>query len=196
MPRNISSALITALSARTLNIVVFVQIGFKSETVYVWSGIGNVTWNGQTWTGLGALLGFSSLTDYSDVTAKGITLTFSGIDPTLLPETLTDFQLAQPVTIYFALWSVAGSPPTVIDTPFVAWSGLTDQPTITIPGTEATISINCEDRLIETDVPADRRYTQEDTQLDNPGDLGCSFVDSIQEITLYWGSTPLSTNNV
>ena len=39
-------------------------------------------------------------------------------------------------------------------------------------------------------VSIERRYTDQDQQLDAPGDLAMSFVNSIQDQPVYWGQTP------
>jgi len=48
---------------------------------------------------------------------------------------------------------------------------------------------------VEMNVAVDRRYTNEDQQLDYPGDRGMEFVSSIQDVTIYWGRTPSNINN-
>ena len=192
MPRPMSSGMIDALSTGIIYPVIFVQMAFITETVYIWSGLGATDWNGHTWQGLGSLLGFSTPEDSSTVEAKGITITLSGIDATLMPEALTDFQLGLPVTVYFGALN-AGS---LFGTPVVAWAGRMDQPSFEISGNEVTLSINCENRLIDMNIAVDRRYTNEDQQLDFPGDLGCQFVDGLQEKTLFWGGYPASQNNI
>jgi len=192
MPRTTNSTLLTALAATDLQPALFVQMGFASETVYVWSGVGNVTWNGQTWAGLGSLLGLTPAEDAATVEARGLTITISGLDSALLSECLTDFQLGLPVTLYLGLYS-GGS---LISTPITSWSGRMDMPTVNVAGDSASIEINCESRLIDMNIAVDRRYTHEDQQMDNPGDLGLSFVNGIQEMTLFWGRFPASSNNL
>jgi hypothetical protein len=71
-----------------------------------------------------------------------------------------------------------------------------DKPTIDVSGTSATITINCENRLVEMNVSAERRYTHEDQQVDYPGDLGFQFVNSIQDAQIYFGRYPSSKNNL
>jgi len=61
-------------------------------------------WDSQTWLGVGGIIGFSTPEDSSSVEAKGITITLSGLDATLLPEALTDVKLGLPVTIYLGLY--------------------------------------------------------------------------------------------
>ena len=58
------------------------------------------------------------------------------------------------------------------------------------------ISINCENRLLDMNTPVDRRYTQDDQQIDHPGDMGFQFVNGITEINIYWGKSPTTSNNL
>ena len=193
MPRNLSSSMLAALSAPVINPALFCEITFANGPVYIWSGIGPVSWNSQTWIGVGSFLNISSPEDSSSVEAKGITITLSGIDPTLLPNALTELQLGLPVLVYLAVYD---SSHTLINTPVIAWAGRTDQPTIDVSANEVSIALNCENRLMDMNVSVDRRYTNEDAQLDNPGDLGFMFVDGLQETTLFWGGYPNASQNV
>ena len=161
--------------------------------MHLWTGSGNTTWNGHTWIGLGSLLEISASEDGVTLSPRGITITLSGLDTALLADALGDFGLGLPVTVYFALYD---SDNALIDTPFITWAGKMDQPTLDISGTGCLLSIACEDRLLDMNIAASRRYTNEDLQRDNPGDLGCSFVDSIQQMTLSWGQFPISGNNI
>jgi len=151
-----------------------------------------IDWNGHTWTGLGALLGISPMEDGATVEARGITITLSGLVPSLLADCLGEFELGLPVTVYLGLYSDGD----LIDAPITTWSGRMDQSTIEVSGEDASISINCENRLLDMNVAVDRRYTNEDQQIDHPGDLGFSFVNAIQELTIFWGHQAHSTNNI
>lgn len=194
MPRNLTTAMKTALQASIQYPALFVQATFVSETIYMWTGSGSVTWNSQTWTGLGSVLGVSTPEDSATVEAKGITLSVSGIDPTLLPEAMTDFGLGLPVFVYLGLYTGLGG--TLIDGPVIAWAGRMDKPTFNFSGTEAMLEINCENRLLDMNIGVDRRYTNQDCQMEFPGDLGFQFVDGLQQKNLFWGEFPASTNNL
>lgn len=191
MPRNISPEMIAALSASVLRPALFVEAHFGEATVYMWSGIGSVDWNGQSWLGTGSLLSITTPEEGVTVEARGITITLSGFDATLLPETMSDFQLGLPVIVYLGAYDESDN---LIADPAISWKGRMDQPTIDVDRDIATISINCESRLIDLNIVVDRRYTNEDQQRDWPGDLGMSFVNSIQQMTLYWAKFPNGNN--
>jgi hypothetical protein len=194
MPRNMTVAYLAAIVSRDLKPALFIEANFTSGPVYIWSGFGPITWNGQVWTGLGSLVGVSTIEEASAVSAKGITLSLSGIDVTLLTGILDEFQLGLPAVVSLGLFDATGV--TLIASPVTSFAGRMDQPTLDVSGTKATISVNCESRLVDMNTSVERRYTDEDQQLDYPGDLGMSFVNGIQETQIYWGRTPSSKNNI
>jgi hypothetical protein len=184
----------TAIAADLLLPAFFLVATFTTGPVYLWTGNYPIVWNSHTWLGVGTLGGISVIEEGSDVQAKGITLTLSGFDATLLPDVLTEFQLGAPVTVYVGFFNPISL--ALITSPIIAWAGRMDQPTIDVDGKSAAIGINCESRLIDLNTPVDRRYTQDDQQLVAPGDLGFSFQAGIQEVTIYWGESPNSKNNI
>lgn len=192
MPRLMSSAMLAAIAAGELFPALFVEANFATGPVYIWSGMGPIDWNGHTWLGVGTLGSVSAVSEGTTVEARGITLTLSGIDPALLTDVLGEFVPGLPVIVFLGLFN-AGA---LIASPLVSFSGRMDQPSVDIDGISSAISINCENRLIEMNVAVDRRYTADDQQRDFPGDLGFNFVNAIQEMTLYWGTSPTSSNNV
>jgi hypothetical protein len=193
MPRAMTAGYLAAIQSAALRPALFVEANFTSGPIYVWSGVGPIAWGEKTWTGLGSLGNVSMIEEGATVEAKGITLTLSGIDPTMLTGILDEFQVGLPAIVSLGLFDASGAP---IADPLGCFVGQMDQPTLDVTGTSATISINCESRLIEMNVAVDRRYTNEDQQRDYPGDRGFEFVNSIQEAQIYWGRTPSSVNNL
>lgn len=171
---------------------IFVQINFTTGPVYVWSGVGSKTWGGATYQGVGQFGVVSNVEEGATVQARGIVLTLSGIDATLLGDTLSNYRQGLPALVYLGFFDASGN---LIPNPIRSWSGRTDQPTITMDGDTATIAIACENRLVEMNTNSSfRRYTNEDQQIDYPGDLAFASVNAIQQQTLYWGRTPGNQN--
>jgi hypothetical protein len=193
MPRNITSNYLLALQEGYLYPAIFVAINFASGPVYVWSGYQPQILNGTVYTGAGSLLQVSTIEDGSTVQARGVSVTLSGIDPTLLPATLSEFQVGLPATIYLGLFGGEGL--ALVGNTVVAWAGRTDQPTITVDEQTASITINLESVLLDMNVPVPYRYTNQDQQLFYSGDLGFSWVNAIQQIPIYWNQTANSDGN-
>ena len=72
----------------------------------------------------------------------------------------------------------------------------TDEPEIQVSGTTESISIACENRLIEMNTSATQfRYIQECQAIFYPNDLAFSAVNSIaNQSQLYWGRIPNNQN--
>lgn len=196
MPRSLTSAMLTAIQSQSVYPGIFVQLTFSNSTSYLWSGVGNITWNSITWTGAGQILSIEPTEEGTTVEARGTAIRLSGLNPTLLSDALNYIQLGLPVLIYLGLFSgYPFSSANLIANPILIWSGRVDQTTLDLDGETCTLTINCESRLLDLNVPSDYRYTQQDLQAQYPGDLGLSFVESIQERQILWG-TPLNGYNI
>jgi hypothetical protein len=190
MPRTMSSAMLAAIQSGNLQPALFVTASFLTGPIYVWTGYGSIAWGGHTWLGVGTLGTISVIEEGSTVEAKGVALGLSGIDPTLLADVLTEFQIGAPVAIYLGLFSGAA----LIADPIVAWAGRMDQATIDVSGQAAVISLGCENRLLDMNVSSLKRLTNDQQQFDYPGDRGCEFVSSLAMARIFWGTTPTGTN--
>jgi hypothetical protein len=192
MPRPLSTAMLAWLNGSVLPVALFFEGTFVTGTVYMWTGYGSITWNGNTWLGIGTMGGVTTIDEGSTVEAKGIAVTLSGFDATTLANVLGEFQLGLPMTVYL----VGFNDGAIIDNPLIAFSGRMDKPDISVDGTQGKIQIACESRLLDMNVAVDRRYTADDQQRDWPGDLGFNSVNSIQEMTIYFGTAPTTSANV
>lgn len=170
-----------------------VLVTFVTGPVYVWSGKGNITWNGHTWVGVGNLGTISTSEEGTSVQAKGITLSLSGIDSGLIADVAQEFAVKLPAQVFMGLLDDSLN---LIADPLNVWTGYTDKPKMGIGGETSTISITCENKLISMNVACDRRYTQDDAQIDHPGDTGFNFVSSITELAIYWGRVPSVNTNL
>lgn len=193
MPRNISPAFLAALTGSSLYPVIMCMITLASGPVYLTSSYSPITWNGVTWTGVGTMLEISTIEDGANVQARGVSVSLSGINPVLLPQVLNDFQVGLPAIIYFAAANGEGN--SLVDAPIVAWSGLTDQPTISVDQSTATIALALESLLISMNTPVPYRYTHVDQTRFYPGDMGMLWVNSIQSIPIFWGTNTTSDGN-
>ena len=192
MPRNCTTTVLNALLEPLIRPALFVQATFANETIYAWSGRGNIDWNGQTWIGTGSLLNISTIEESSTVEAKGISISLSGIDNTLLQECLAQFQVSLPVYVYFALFDASNN---LLPSPVLSFSGRTDQPTIDMDVQTSTITIACESVLMDMNVPVPYRYDAPTQLIFAPDDLAFSYVNSIQNIPIYWNTMVNSNGN-
>jgi hypothetical protein len=185
MPRTVTPAFAAAVAAGTVRPAILVEALFDSGAVRLWSGLGDVVYASNTYTGAGNLLVIDALQERGDVQALGTTITLTGI-----PSVLVSLALAEPyqgriVRIYQALLDANLA---VIADPDERFTGRADVMAISDDAETATISMTVESRLIDLQRPRERRYTHEDQQTEYPGDLGLNFVAAIQDRPIKWGS--------
>lgn len=185
MPRNITSNYLLALQEPYLDPCILVEIYFASGPVRVCTANQDRILNGNVYKAAGALLEISTVEDGSTVLARGAAVTLSGIDLTVLPAALNQFQVGLKATIYLGLFGGVGE--SLVNDSVIAFQGCTDQPTISVDQNTATIQISLESALLDLNTPVPYRYTNQDQQLFFPGDLGMVWVNSIQSIPIYWG---------
>jgi hypothetical protein len=110
MPRALTSAMIAALAAPVLRPALLASLQFADSTQYVWSGIGPMVWNGNTFKGVGSLGLISTISEDSTVEAKGVAFELSGIPSDLIAEVLWETRLLYTAQAWFALWDAKRQP--------------------------------------------------------------------------------------
>ena len=184
MSRDITAAVTEALEGSDLRPAIFFEGEFPSGAVRIWTGVGEISWDGKLWTGVGTLLGFGALEETSDVVASGATLSLSGVPLDLVSLAITEARQGLPGRIWLELMTETRE---VIADPVQAFYGRLDVPELQDDGQSCTISLSYESRLIDLGTPRSWRYTHESQQVLYPGDLGFSHVTSIQDQEITWG---------
>ena len=152
------------------------------EPIYLWTGIGQIEIDGITYTGSGNLLAISDISETSDISAQGVTLSLSGIPSSLLALALSVPYTGRLCKIKFGLMAS----PIVTTTLFI---GYMDQMNIVDGADTANITLMVESKLIDLDRPRTQRYTSENQKARFAGDLAFDFVSDLQDKPLSWGRT-------
>jgi hypothetical protein len=189
MGRGLTTDTVNALSAQRVLPAVFLYASFLDGEVRVWNGIGNISWLGHTWLGLGQAGGeclgsISAMSEDSSVTAQGVTISLCGVDPTMLGHALTAVQQGLPCRIWVNLFN---DDLEMIGT-VLTYGGLIDQPTIQEGANGCTIAISVESRLSDLQRAQTRRWTDQEQRQRHPADTGFSFVNTLQLWAAAWGA--------
>jgi hypothetical protein len=137
----------------------------------------------KPYQGIGSLGSIGDISEGTEVKAEGATITLSGIDPALLNDCLNDIKLGAPVTLWLGLFSDGA----VIAT-YPLYVGTVDRPTIPIGPDMISITLALENRMANLQRPSNRRYTASDQMYYFPTDSGFSWVETLNDIALVWGS--------
>lgn len=165
-------------------VAIFAEAAFASGTSRVWSGIGPKSWAGQSWTGVGTLLGVGAVTETAEVEAQGTTLTLSGVPASMVSAALGQARQGAPAAIWLAFLDAGGN---VIPEPYNLFRGRIDRMPIAEGPDTATVTVVLENRLIDLERARTRRYTPEDQKIDYPDDRFFDYVAGLQDATITWG---------
>jgi hypothetical protein len=171
-------------TAQVVRPIILVKAEFDSADVLMWSGTGDLDWDGQTWIGTGQLLRVDAVEESVEMKAVGTTVTLSGIPSDLLSLALQEDYPGRPLTVYLGAFNDSDE---VIASPVILFKGRMDVMTISEGGDTSSIEVTVENRLIDFERPRERRYTSEDQKIDFPNDKGFEFVSTIQDKEIVWG---------
>jgi hypothetical protein len=187
MARTIISTILNKFGDAEIYPFYAVDLLFDTTPVYIWTGHGDITLNGiQTYTGLGNILTISEVQESQDISAKGLTLTLSGIPSDLLSYALNTPYQGRLCNVYLGFMESWESPSSSRNTMLI-FTGYMDQMTIDEGPETSTIKTTVESRLIDLERPRTRRYTAENQKQRFSGDQAFDFVESLQNLRLQWG---------
>lgn len=186
MARELTAEMIAAITAGTVRPVMIAKIGTAGADVLVWTGIGNLVFDGDTYLGIGKFGGVSATEESTDLQAAGMNFSLSGVPSEYISIALQSIRHGKQALLWLGLLDMTTN--ALIDRPIQMFSGLTDVASIDEGVLNSTIQISAENRLIDLERPRIRRYTLEDQQIDDTTDLGFEYVQSLQDAKLYWGA--------
>lgn len=183
--RDLTAAVKTAIEETVIYPIVLAQLAFPSDTVRIWTGQGQISWNAQTWDGTGDVVSFSTFPETTDGSAQGVQIDLSGINSATISDITEDEFQGSSVDVWVGFTDSNGN---VIADPFKLFGGQMDTGEINDNGETATITINAESRLINQLKRRQWRYTHEDQKkLYAPTvDKGLEFVSKIQDKEIVW----------
>jgi hypothetical protein len=184
---NLSAAVKTNLQnfsqADHVNGFLAVEAKFDSGNIRVWTGLGDLTVGGNTYTGVGDLITIGEIEDTNEITSNGLSITLSGMNKEVLDIALTENFQNRIVNVFMGFLSgkneSAGE--------FQIYSGRITDMSISDGPRLNNISIELENRLIDFERPSNLRYTKESQQDLFAGDKGLDFVTDLQEADITWG---------
>lgn len=182
MSRDLASVITSNIGNTVINPFFTVDMEFDSGTLHIWTGQGTTTIDSNVYAGVGSMINISQIGETSEIAAKGMSLSMSGLPDDILSAALTEPYHGRICTLYMGMME----DPTVHSEIF---SGYMNQMTIDEDESVSTITLAVESRLIELERPRVRRYTGSYHKTVYPGDLGFDFVESMIGKETLWGKT-------
>ena len=180
----IDSNITNRLGADQQLIFFAVKAQFDTETIRLWTGIDDITVDGETYLGAGTLLGIGEIEDTMEVKSANCTFTLSGMDETVLSLALSEDIQNRKITLLMGYLSGGSN---VSAGEITLFSGRMTNLTVNDDPNGMTVAINAENRLVDLNRPCNLRYTQQSQQIVSDGDTGFKYVMAIQDKQINWG---------
>lgn len=188
MTRALPAAVDTAVQQEEIRIAFLLEMELDSGNVNMWSGCGDLAWDGKTWSGLGDLGSISGVSEAADLSDARIKATLSPVDGGDMLDLVTELTDQDPVGRGFTLYLAFFKTDTTIDDVLTLTAGFIDTVTFS-DGAIASISI-----FLASEATLLRReqfYRLDDAMQQNlfSGDKGLEFVTDLND-EINWGSAP------
>tara|TARA_R110000823_G_scaffold93197_1_gene204155 strand:- start:50 stop:652 length:603 start_codon:yes stop_codon:yes gene_type:complete len=193
MSRVLSNAMKEMAAAKVVRPIFLVHMVFDSSELNIWSGVGDLSFDSVTYTGLGDLLSISEIKETSDISATGINVSLSGVKTSLIAIAKDQDYQGRELTVRLGAFNESGS---LIADPVIIFSGFMDTMTIAEAGAYSSITIAVENKLVAFERAKVRRYTAEDQKIEHPADKGFEFVTSIVQKEIFWGRPSPSSGDL
>lgn len=180
MSRSLSAAMITHFTSQSTAPLFLIDLDFSSGHVRAWTGYGDLTFDSNTYTGVGQLLNISPIQEAQGVVTSSVSLSYTP-QAALLSAALGEDHRGRPGVIYFGAWANDA----LVADPVVYFRGFMEPMTIHDAGTTGRIDLNLINKLSRFS-PKPIRVNNQAQQSRYSGDLGLEFVPSIQEKKFTW----------
>ena len=180
----VSAANKTALEAEHSARIWFLFLDFSGDPFYACTGNRTYVFDGNNYLGVGEIAGISDIADTTDVAARPVTITLSGVDAPLRTHILNRQNYkGRSAQIHRGLMD---SNFDLIDDPFIVWSGRMDVASM-LYDQEKIAQIVCEPLATRLLRPNISRYSDEDHQLRHAGDKFFEFLAQMEKKDVTWG---------
>ena len=103
MTRPISAGFDSVLQGDVVRPIILVELLFDSGAVRLWNGLTDLVYSGETYTGTGSLLSVSTIEDTADISARGVTISLSGISASNISLSLDEKYQNRTANVYFGI---------------------------------------------------------------------------------------------
>ena len=179
--RSLSSDVKTQLASGSFNMVHLVKLELNS-TYYYTDSNSDVVDGSDTYTANGFLQGLSAVTESSNINIGSTTLRISGVNQTIISDTLNNGHLHRAITIKRAILDDSDA---VIDT-FEIYKGFVEGMSITDSGETSSVNFSIANHWADFERIEGRATNNSSQQNFFDSDLGFEFSDQVNK-RIVWG---------
>lgn len=181
MGRSLSSGVLTELDAVVKRVEVLVELEYNTTTFRAWSGSTTRTFMGNSFTGVGDLGTMGDIKESGDLTGASAEFALNGASPALVTLALTEARLGKTAKAWLALFDAADN---LIDGDsglIPIYDGDMEVPVVEKGPERSIITQRAVSDFKAVRRTIVRRYTDQDQQIDFPGDVGLEFISTLRD---------------
>jgi hypothetical protein len=187
--RSISATNETGWLSQVVKPVLFVRLDFSSGVQRYHTEIGDLSatteYGTQTYEGIGDFGGLSSAVVESVTSAaKSVSVSLTAAKSAMINRALVDDYFRRDFDCWVGLQDATGA---LLDDPVSLFSGYMDKASIVLGESLAQMTLVVESRASSGRFASDQRFTDEDKQAEDTGDLLAEYVFSMQDLNFVWG---------
>lgn len=183
MSRGLSNDNLAAAQGDTVAPVTLVIFAFDTP-VYVHSGSGTITYDGNDYLGVGTLGDISGMEESEDLAPVMVQFSLSGIDSTFFTEVFDTGNYGDVITVYHGYRNADTL--ALIDDPTLVGRFFFEHASIRKGETNVAI-ITAQHELARLDDKPGQKFTDEDQRATYSSDVGYEFVADVGTKELIWG---------
>ncbi len=186
MGRDVTTAFNDEITASHLRPAVLLKGSFDSGDLNLWTGIGDLSFAGDTYLGAGHLLDMQPIKETQKIQANGAVFSLAGCIDALVSIAMSEEYQWRPIAAWLAVLDTNYQ---LIADPHKIFAGKMDVIEIADNGDSSTIALNAESNLIDLKNNKERRFTHEDQLAAFAGDLGLEFMPTNSDVEITWGAS-------
>jgi hypothetical protein len=199
MTRDLSAGTRAEVRAAAKRPAWFIEAEFRTVTLRMWTGMGTIQWNGQTWYGPGtapiaapggitgsAIVEIQRVMETSKVEATGLKIVVSQFPPALLRYCVDELRVGKAFNVWLGFLNLDGT--ALVDDPVPWFGGWMDAADVEQDPAKARITLTIENEMRRLQIPILRRLTLEDQHADFPTDDMFKYVAALKNWKGTWGS--------
>lgn len=186
MSRNVTTQIMSEVAKRVISPRIFVKLDLKTTPLFLWSGLGDISWSASTWQGAGELLGLSNIVEHTDGTASSSILSLTGVPSSMVALAYSEEYQGRTAEVWFGTVDDAGA---VIADPVRILFGTMDTLSDETDATTSTFALSVQKGNLDQRLLRVWRLTDEHQRFLYPGDKGLQFVAGLAEKPIRWGAS-------
>jgi len=174
------------LAGASIVMALLIEADFVSQPMRLWTGEGARSFGGRDWQGIGAIVSVSDITRLENGQADPFEVTITA-DEEIIRRGLIEFRdeamdRALTVSLQFLNYEAG----TALGAPWQLRDGVMRGASLTVDTDAQTLSIKCDTLSSRRNRPALGMLTDRDQQSRFPGDLGLTFVHTLDGKEIVW----------